>query len=106
MTKAFSEDLKWRVIYLWIEGFSVNHISRLFYISEKTIYRVINYYKLWNNVKDLKEQEPGRKKIFDNSDMKILTQLTKEVPDLYLDEIAAKMALRTGKSVSIATIWR
>ncbi|CAB4421632.1 unnamed protein product [Rhizophagus irregularis] len=83
MAKAFSEDLKWRIIYLWIEGFS-----------------------LWNNVNDLKEQEPGRKKIFDNSDMKVLIQLIKEVPDLYLDEIAAKMALRTGKSVSIATIWR
>jgi hypothetical protein len=35
-----------------------------------------------------------------------LVQLIKEVPDLYLDEIAAKMMLRTGKSVSIATIWR
>jgi transposase len=75
MVKAFSEDLKWRIIYLWIEGFSVNHISRLFYISEKTIYRVLNYYKLWNNVKDLKEQEPGRKKIFDNSDMKVCIYL-------------------------------
>ena len=32
--------------------------------------------------------------------------MIKEVPDLYLDEIAAKMTLRTGKSVSIATIWR
>jgi transposase len=75
MAKAFSEDLKWRVIYLWNEGFSAKKISRLFYISEKTIYRVINYYKLWNNVKDLRENEPGRKKIFNNSDMRVCTIL-------------------------------
>ena len=71
MAKAFSEDLKWRIIYLWLEGFSPKYISRLFYISEKTIYRVVNNYKFWNNVEDLKEKESGRKKIFNNSDMKV-----------------------------------
>jgi transposase len=71
MAKAFSEDLKWRIIYLWLEGFSSKYISRLFYIGEKTIYRVVNNYKFWNNVEDLKEKELGRKKIFNNSDMKV-----------------------------------
>ena len=71
MVKPFSEDLKWRIIYLWNDGFSAKHISRLFYISEKTIYRVIKNYKLWNSIKDPREKKPGRKKIFNNSDMKV-----------------------------------
>ena len=71
MVKSFSEDLKWRIIYLWNDGFSAKHISKLFYINERTIYRVIKYYKLWNDIKDLKEKKPGRKKIFNNSDMKV-----------------------------------
>ena len=75
MGKAFSEDLKWRIIYTWLDGLSVKHISKLFYISEKTIYRVIKYYKLWNNVKDLKERNLGKKKIFNNSDIKVCTYL-------------------------------
>jgi len=32
--------------------------------------------------------------------------LIKEKPDMYLDEMAVEMVLRTGKTVSIATIWR
>jgi len=71
MTKAFSEDLKWRIIYLWNDGYSARHISRLFYISERTIYRVINYYRLWRNIKSPFKTNPGRKKCFNNSDIKV-----------------------------------
>ncbi|CAB4491539.1 unnamed protein product [Rhizophagus irregularis] len=106
MTKAFSEDLKWRIVYLWNDSYSARHISRLFYISEKTIYRVINYYKLWKNIKNPIKANPGRKKSFNNSDLNVLTQLINEKPDMYLDEMAVEMALRTGKTISIASIWR
>ena len=36
MVKAFNEDLKWRIAYLWNDSYSARHILRLFYISEKT----------------------------------------------------------------------
>jgi transposase len=38
--------------------------------------------------------------------LKILIQMIKEKPDMYLDEIAVNMALRTGKTVSSTTIWQ
>jgi DNA invertase Pin-like site-specific DNA recombinase len=75
MVKALSEDLKWRIIYLWNEGFSAKHISRLLYMNKSTVYRIIKYYKLWSNVNDIKEREPGRKKIFNNSDMRVCIYL-------------------------------
>lgn len=38
--------------------------------------------------------------------LKVLIQLTKEKPDMYLDEMVNEMMLRTGKTVSTATISR
>lgn len=71
MTKAFSEDLKWRIIYLWNDGYSAKRISTMFYISERTVHRVIKYYKLWQNIKNPIVTKPGRRKIFNNSDMRV-----------------------------------
>ncbi len=32
--------------------------------------------------------------------------MVKEKPDMYLDEMVNEMIRRTGKKVSVATIWR
>ena len=64
MPKKYSEDMKWRIVYLWNDGYSMEQISKLLYISERTIYRILNYYILWKDVKDPVQGLKGQKKIF------------------------------------------
>ena len=71
MPKKYSEDLKWRIVYLWNDNYSIEKISRFLYISEKTVYKVLNYYILWKNVKDPTQKPKGRKRFFNNSDLKV-----------------------------------
>ncbi|CAB4483505.1 unnamed protein product [Rhizophagus irregularis] len=106
MPKQYSKDFKWRVVYLWNDGYSLEQISKVLYISRRTIYRILNYYILWKDVKNPIQKLKGQKKIFNNSDLKILIGIVKENPDVYLDEMVAEIARRTGKEVSITTVWR
>ena len=71
MSKKYSEDLKWRIVYLWNDNYSIEQISRFFYISEKTVYKVLNNYILWKDVKDPIQRPKGRRKFFNNSDLKV-----------------------------------
>ena len=50
---------------------SIEQISRFFYISEKTVYKVLNNYILWKDVKDPIQRPKGRRKFFNNSDLKV-----------------------------------
>jgi len=71
MPKKYSEDLKWRVVYLWNDNYSVEQISRFFYISERTVHKVLNNYILWKDVKNPIQKSKGRRKVFNNSDLKV-----------------------------------
>jgi transposase len=71
MPKKYSNDMKWRIVYLWNDGYSIEKISKFLYVSEKTIYRVLNYYILWKDVKDPVQDQKGQRKVFNNSDMKV-----------------------------------
>ena len=71
MVKHLSEDLRWRVIYLWFDGYKPKKISQLLYISETTIRRILHYYQLWSCVKNPFKEKQGRKKIFNNNDMSV-----------------------------------
>ena len=46
-------------------------MSKLLYVSESTIYRVLNNYILWKDVKDPIQEQKGQKKIFNNTDLKV-----------------------------------
>ena len=71
MPKKYSDDLKWRIVYLWNDNYSIEQISRFFYISEKTVYKVLSNYILWKDVKDPIQRPKGRRKIFNNTDLKV-----------------------------------
>ncbi|PKY58286.1 hypothetical protein RhiirA4_480078 [Rhizophagus irregularis] len=68
MVKKLSEDLKWRIIYCYEEGFKPKEIAEC--------------------VDDLEN--------ITSRDMQI---------DYYLDELIYEMELKTGKLVSIPTLW-
>ncbi|CAB4482795.1 unnamed protein product [Rhizophagus irregularis] len=106
MVKSLSEDLRWRIIYCQAEGFTQNEIAKRMYVSEATVNKVCRIFKKWGCVKDPFICRVGRRKIFTTQDMSALKSLVKDKIDWYLDELVHEMEQRTGKLVSVLTLWR
>ena len=62
MPRSFSEDLKWRVVFLSYDRYSNDKISKLLYISRSFVYKVLKIYSKWGAVTDPWRRIPGRKK--------------------------------------------
>jgi len=71
MTKQYSEDLKWRIIYCLIDGYSQKKTAKKLYISVGVVNRVWEIYKSWGCVIDPFRGNQGRKKTFNTHDMKV-----------------------------------
>ncbi|CAB4440356.1 unnamed protein product [Rhizophagus irregularis] len=106
MPSAYSEDLKWRIIYLHYDGYSEKQITKLLYISQSSVKRVLRLYRKWGTVTNPWKQIPGRHKTFNRNDMNILRSIVQKNVDWYLDEIVHEMEVQSGKHVSISTLWR
>ncbi|GES90178.1 homeodomain-like protein [Rhizophagus clarus] len=85
---AFSEDLKWRIVYLY--------------------YDVLQIYVQWETVVNPWQKLPGYRKTLTRNEIKIiiLQELVKDKVDWYLDELVGELELQTGKLVSIPILWR
>jgi transposase len=70
MPSAFSTDLKWRIVFLYCDGFSTKQIARMLYMSRYTVKKVLRIYKKWGCVIDPWLKKSGRRKIFNGNDMK------------------------------------
>ena len=71
MAKTLAEDLKWRVILLYSDGYSKKEIAKLLYIGETLVNKVIHIYAKWGCVVNPWRRLPGRKKVFSSSDMNV-----------------------------------
>jgi transposase len=74
MARAFSEDLKWRIVFLYYNGHSSNKIAELLYISKTTVKKVLQIYMRWGAVIDPWKRPPGRNKTQTQDDMKLITR--------------------------------
>ena len=72
MPPVYSNDLKWRIIYLYHDGHSKKQISKLLYISLSLVNKVLYSYKKWRTVTDPWKQIPGRHKTFDRNDINVI----------------------------------
>jgi transposase len=106
MPQEFSEDLCWRVIYLYTEGLSTAEIANTLYMSKGVVNKIKKRYDRWACVKNPFKGVPGRRKLFSRVDMAILRDLVREKVDWYLDELVCEMEHLTGKRASIAALWR
>lgn len=106
MPKEFSEDLRWRVVYLYTDGFSIIDIANTLYMSKSSVTRIINIYEKWACVTNPYKGISGRRKLFSRNDMYILQNLIRDKVNRYLNELVSEMENLTGKRASIATLWR
>ncbi len=51
MARSFSEDLKWRVVFLYHDGHKRKKIAELLHISKATVDKVLQIYVQWETVK-------------------------------------------------------
>ena len=104
MPKELSEDLRWRVVYLYADGYSIIDIANILYMSKSSVSRIINMYERWACVTNPFKGVFGRKKLFNRNDMYILRSLTKDKVNWYLDELVYEMENLTGKRASISAL--
>ena len=106
MPKEFSEDLYWRIIYLYTDGLSTVDIANTLHMSKGVVNKIKKRYNrqvcVINPFKGVSDQ----RKLFDRRDLTILRNLVREKVDWYLDELVYEMECLTGKRVSIAALWR
>lgn len=71
MARAFSEDLKWRIVFLRHDGHSRKKIAELLYISKGIVDKVWQVYVRWGTVVNPWQKPRGRRKILSRNDMKV-----------------------------------
>ncbi|CAG8687891.1 5737_t:CDS:2, partial [Acaulospora morrowiae] len=74
MECLFSEDLKWRIVYLHQDRYSKRWISKLLYISYSGVCKTLRNFRRWNCVENPFKGASGHKKLFKDSDMKIFSR--------------------------------
>jgi transposase len=72
MARTFSEDLKWRVIYLYHDGHSQEKIAELLHVSKRTVDRVLQIYIKWGTVINPWQKPSGRHKTLNRNEMKVI----------------------------------
>ena len=105
MPQEFSEDLCWRIVYLYTDGFTTADIANTLYVSRGFVNKIKRRYNRWG-VKNPFKGVPGCRKLFSRADMAVLRNLVAEKVDWYLDELTYEMENLTGKRASISTLWR
>jgi transposase len=106
MPTEISEDLRWRIVYLFNDDLSITEIANTLYVSKSFVIKIINLYEKWACVTNPVKGIPGRRKLFNRRDMYILQNLVKDKVDWYLDKLVYEMENLTGKRASISALWR
>lgn len=75
MPLAYSDDLKWRIIYLYYDNYSISQIMSILYISKGLVRKVLRLYKKWGTITNPWRQVPGQQKTFNRNDMNILRNI-------------------------------
>ena len=71
MGTAISEDLRWRIVYLFYDSHGIQEIAELLRLSTATVKRVIACYQQWKCVINPLKEPTERRKIFNGTRMKV-----------------------------------
>ncbi|GBB88280.1 hypothetical protein RclHR1_14820005 [Rhizophagus clarus] len=85
MVKTLSNDIRWRIIYYQLDGFSVKETALRLYIGVFTVYKIRRIYDHWGCITHLFKGRQGRRKILNLVDLS-LQKATKERSELLQNE--------------------
>ena len=83
MARAYGEDLKWRIVYLYHDGYSRKKITRLLHISKTTVDKILQIYVQWGTVVNPWQRPPGRRKTLTQNEMKVISSSEKNNKLMY-----------------------
>ncbi|PKB99690.1 hypothetical protein RhiirA5_382998 [Rhizophagus irregularis] len=75
MSREFSEDLYWHIVYLYTDGLSTVDIANTLYMSKGVVNKIKKRYNHWAYIINPFKGVPGRRKLFSRRDMTILRGL-------------------------------
>ena len=106
MSKAYSEDLRWRAVWLnVVRGMSYSEIATTLFMSEKSVYR---YLSLFHATGSFQPREPSgdqSKGLTEFESFTILQSILHK-PTAYLEEVQQELFDITSTWVHLSTICR
>ena len=106
MPRAFSTDLRWRAVWLYLaHNQDVVEISQYLSVSPSSVYRFINLFHHTGDVKP-RSFRHGPPKLLGDMEQLVLLRLVLNNPGIYLSEIQASLISRFGVTVDVSTICR
>ena len=93
---AYSEDLRWRVVWLYLyKEIAAADIAHFLYISERSVYRYVERFRTTGPACILSEHEEF-----------IIVNSVLSSPGIYLRELQQQLSQSTGRWVHESTICR
>ena len=105
MPKAYSDDLRWRVIWKKFDGYTIKQTSKDLLVSESFVKKIRSRFALFATVDSPYFCPRGPARILMHDDIQFLRTLMRQRTDWYLYEIQTELEHRTRRSISISTIW-
>lgn len=104
MARAYSEDLRGRVIEAVLGGLSARGAARLYRVGESTATRWLQRYRETGERAARRQGQPKRSKLDVHEGF--LLGLIDERTDVTLEEMRRRLAEERGVAAGIGTLWR
>ena len=106
MPKAYSDDLRWRAVWLHtIRRMSFEEIAEMLFMCEKSVRRYIALFNATGGVSP-QDHKNGPDKLLTEFEQLLLLQSLLHKPTLFLQELQEILYRATGKAVHASTICR
>ena len=104
MPRAYSNDLRCRVLLHYLANRSTNWISKRLYVSESTVRRIVVLFRRYGDIEP-KEQRHGPHRMLSDFELVTVLQILLEQPGTYLRELQERL-LEKGSLISLPTLCR
>ena len=105
MPRAYTQDLRWRVIFLTeIIGIDANEVAFLFQISEKTISRYVSHFRRAGNLNTKTIGRPSGCISMHPHEEFVMMEPILQNPETTLVEICEEILQETGSLYSLSTL--
>ena len=106
MPSAYSEDLRWRVVWLYLyNDVAADDIARFMYISERSVYRYVERFRTTGEVRKCYKTNGPAYILSEHEEFMIVNSVLSSL-GIYLREIQQRLLHSTGRWVRESTICR
>jgi transposase len=100
MAKAYSVDLRSRILADYDDGVRPVELMRRYRVARSFVYKLLEQRQTLGHIEPLKGEMGRKPKLKNQSDQ--LRKLVAQYPDATLEELRQKLSVRVG----ISTLWR